>query len=225
MVCSCSLLQVLTLNGCAISIDDDFADFQAAPVQAGQPSILAAQAKKPNLMDLIGSTPASSASVNSGFAVPQPKPPMTYGLNTQGMTAGGSGHRPRPSLSSTAQLTPVASQPPLNLLGNSAAPLRPTPMAMSSTISAPTNSNTDRRTAAPAVKSSSNFDDLWNLSLGSSVTPVAGAGAGKSIKDLEKERATAGLWGAGQKAAGNTASFGSFNAAAPSGGGMDDLLL
>ena len=93
---------------------------------------------------------------------------------------------------------------------------------------APVNSNTDKRPRAPAVKSSSNFDDLWSLSLGSTSTAVP-AGAGKSIKDLEKEKATAGLWGTGQRTAGNSnipkpVAFGTFTTAQPS-GGVDDLLL
>jgi len=172
-------------------------------------------------MDMIGSTPVHA---NSGFTAPQ-------GRSTMGMTAGLSGHRPQLSLSSTPQYTPISSQPqpPMYLFGNTATPLRPTPMAMGSVMSAPSASvkpNTNNLPTAPPVKNSSNFDDLWSLSLGSSSAATPAAGAGKSIKDLEKEKATNGLWGAGPKKASNTstpAAFGTFNAAPP--GGVDDLLL
>ena len=193
-------------------LDDDFADFQAAPTQVSQAPAFAAPTKKQTLMDMMESKPAS---------------PMAFGMNQQRMAAS---HRPQLSLSSTPQLTPVAAQPPLNLFGNTTGPLRPTPMGL--TMSAPippANYSTDKRqSTAPAAKGPSNFDDLWSLSLGSTTTTTTASGAGKSIKDLEKEKATAGLWGVGQKAGGTSiapkpAAFGTFNAAPPS--GVDDLLL
>ncbi len=67
--------------------------------------------------------------------------------------------------------------------------------------------------AAPAK--STNFDDLWSLSLGgSTAAKPAAAGPNKSIKDLEKEKATAGLWGQ-QKPAGGVPppAFGTFETA------------
>lgn len=81
--------------------------------------------------------------------------------------------------------------------------------------------------AAPAK--GGNFDDLWSLSLGSTSTnKLAASGPTKSIKDLEKEKATAGLWGQ-QKPAGGVPppAFGAFGNAAPASytGGDDDLLL
>jgi len=172
-------------------------------------------------MDMIGSTPVHA---NFGFTAPQ-------GRSTMGMTTGLSGHRPQLSLSSTPQHTPIPAQPrpPMNLFGNTATPLRPTPMAMGSVMSAPSASvhpNTNNRPSALPVKKLSNFDDLWSLSLGSSSTVTPTAGAGKSIKDLEKEKATTGLWGAGQKPA-NTSTPGAFGtfSNAESSGGVDDLLL
>ena len=79
------------------------------------------------------------------------------------------------------------------------------------------------------------FDDLWSMSHGSAATNrlSASAGAGKSIWDLEKEKAQAGIWGAQSQARppamGGFWSFAS-NANAGSGGGgapdgADDLLL
>lgn len=81
------------------------------------------------------------------------------------------------------------------------------------------------------------FGDLWSMSLGAEASPRLGGGTGKSIKDLEKEKAMAGLWG-NQKPAGArtgtsgvkapTNAFGSMGGgggALSSGGGDDDLLL
>jgi epsin len=101
---------------------------------------------------------------------------------------------------------------------------------------------------AAKPKPSSNFDDLWSMSLGSSTgnKPAAGGtGANKSIKDLEKEKAQAGIWGSGQQsqqqkpgggAMGATGAFGQFGSgsfvgsgaatsSSASAGGGDDLLL
>lgn len=84
--------------------------------------------------------------------------------------------------------------------------------------------------AAPATKSA-NSDDLWSLSLGSGSTASkqAAGGPNKSIKDLEKEKATAGLWGQ-QKPVGGVPlpAFGAFGNGAPpssTAGGNDDFLL
>jgi len=88
---------------------------------------------------------------------------------------------------------------------------------------------------AHAAKPSANFDDLWSLGLGASGKPApgsnAGATAGKSIKDLEREKAQAGIWGAsqgqgqgqGHAAQGGGGAFGSFGGS--SSGAGDDLLL
>lgn len=90
--------------------------------------------------------------------------------------------------------------------------------------------------ATTAAKPSSNFDDLWSMSLGGSSTSAnKSAGGSKSIKDLEKEKAQAGIWGAQQKPATMGSGFGSFGSGSfggASGGastsassGGDDLLL
>lgn len=91
-------------------------------------------------------------------------------------------------------------------------------------------------TTPSAGKPSSNFDDLWSLGLGASGKPSSGssgntgASAGKSMKDLEREKAQAGIWGAsqGHRAQSSVGSFGAFGGASSggaSGGGGDDLLL
>jgi epsin len=96
-----------------------------------------------------------------------------------------------------------------------------------------------RPSPAPAhapSKSSANFDDLWSLGLNTAGKSTPGAstsiGNSKSIKDLEKEKAQAGIWAAsqGHKPQSSLGAFGAFNSAtsgggASSAGGGDDLLL
>lgn len=113
-----------------------------------------------------------------------------------------------------------------------------------SPIMTPASTTTSRSgtlggTLAPAAAAkpaaSSNFDDLWSMSLGSSASkPQTSAAPAKSIQDLQREKAQAGIWGAGQQGkAPAGAGFGAFgapalsNAAPPSssGNGMDDLLF
>ena len=82
---------------------------------------------------------------------------------------------------------------------------------------------------ASQTKSSSGFDDLWTMSLGSSSAANA-AGGGKSIKDLEKEKASAGIWGSSHKSQASAGAFGplatSASSKAPtSDSGVDDLLF
>ncbi|KAG6841019.1 hypothetical protein C0991_002567 [Blastosporella zonata] len=175
--------------------DDDFADFQAAPIQTSTtvaaPATAPAPARaQPSLMDLLASTPST-------YTAPRPalqQQPISFAGNTNTNANAGFGgmHRPSPSLSSQPQFSsaPLQAQPMYGgasqvqpLFGG--APLASTP------------------SAAPAAKPISGggaFDDLWSMSLGSGNKPVAANGQGKSIKDLEREKATAGLWG-GQKPA------------------------
>ena len=98
-------------------------------------------------------------------------------------------------------------------------------------------------TVGTAAKPTANFDDIWSMSLGSSAVRPASASGGKSIKDLEKEKANAGLWGnsvqAAKPAAGAFGTFGGGGVSMGSGlggaassslsnnppGGNDDLLL
>jgi epsin len=116
-------------------------------------------------------------------------------------------------------------------------PIRATP------TSHPMTRATSTPAAPAAAKPSSNFDDLWSMSLGSSASkPATGGGGGKSIKDLEKEKAQAGIWGSGQNggvaSSGGMGGFGNFGGSSFGGssgsggavssgstGGGDDLLL
>lgn len=78
--------------------------------------------------------------------------------------------------------------------------------------------------------SSVNFDDLWSMSLGtgSSAAKKAPVTTGaKSIKDLEKEKAQAGIWGNSGTAQNKPMGMGLFGATSggSAGAGGDDLLL
>ncbi|KAH9480380.1 ENTH domain-containing protein [Psilocybe cubensis] len=229
--------------------DDDFNDFQAAPIQAApiqaaSTPIAPAATKKPTLMDMLNSTSPpiqqQQQPVNTGFAQPSTGFGMGMGMNMGinpgmgmgmaggapagmgGMNMGMGGHRQTPSYSQPGQFS---------------APMAPTPMApMKSTPSgfSPGSSMSPKPAGgAAAPAKSANFDDLWSLSLGSTTTSKPAAGTGKSIKDLEKEKAMAGLWG-GQQQSGQAKpvgsaplpAFGGFGTAAPpSSAGNDDLLL
>lgn len=81
--------------------------------------------------------------------------------------------------------------------------------------------------ATPAkATSGGGFDDLWSLSLGGSKpsTHAAGSTAGKTILDLQREKASQAFWSAGTGAhKPGSASIGGGQFAAPS--GADDFLL
>ena len=128
-------------------------------------------------------------------------------------------------------MKPMATSPP----PMTGAPLVPNQGVMSP-MSPPSRTTTTSPGAAGAQPkaASANFDDLWSMSLGASSKPAAGGmGAQKSMKDLEKEKAQASIWGGGQQRPPMGAPLGSFGGApasnaAPassSGNGLDDLLF
>jgi epsin len=209
--------------------DDDFADFQAAPVQpVVQPALTTGNnvptvGVKPTLREMLNTTPAKPPVNQAGSLFGQVQP-AAFGTNMAGGIGMGGMHRPSQSFSSSSQLStpmmPSTQVQPPNLFGG-AAPTKPT----SSTMLNRTNTLPSTQTK-PTPGSSANFDDLWSMSLGAAVTKPSGTtvstGAGKSIKDLEKEKAMSGLWG-GQKPAGGAGAFGSFGNS--NSGGGDDLLL
>lgn len=146
-------------------------------------------------------------------------------MNMAGGMGMGGMHRSSQSLSSSSQFSsPMApqiqAQPP-NLFGG-VAPMKPASLNRNNTIASTQTKST--------TGSSANFGDLWSISLGASSGKPSGTtpntGAGKSIKDLEREKAMSGLWG-GQKPAGGSGAgagaFGSFGNSTS--GGSDDLLL
>lgn len=196
----CSIQELMDYT----ATDDDFADFQAAPTS---PPTAANSANKPNLLEMLSSAPPSSRPAATYASTPlysqQPAASIT---NNTGIGMG------------------MGLLSPSNAPQNAAAAPASTPSPIvRSNVTSPSPSGA-------AAKPSGNFDDLWTMSLGSSNTPAGNTAAGvKSIKDLEKEKANAAIWG--QKTTQKPAQFGDFggfggstgNASASAGG--DDLLL
>ena len=207
--------------------DDDFADFQAAPSSppAAAPITATPMAAapvagtaKPNLMDLLASTtPSASRPVQS--VQPQPFGTLSTALAPPSL------QQLRPS-STPAAAPAYAAMPVMS------------PLSARSAVTSPVTAGTTS-SAAPSKLGGvgGGFDDLWSMSLGSAAggKPAGGAAAGaKSIRDLEKEKAQAGIWGAQSQvrsqapaSATMAGGFGSF--VKPSSGGdsagADDLLL
>jgi len=105
------------------------------------------------------------------------------------------------------------------------------PLANATPVRSMSAAPTSKPAAAQSKPTSSNFDELWSMSLGSSKPAVPSTGA-KSMKALEKEKAQATLWGSqATSSTGKTndifGSFGNagFGSGGKSNGGNDDLLL
>ncbi|KAF9265204.1 ENTH-domain-containing protein [Marasmius fiardii PR-910] len=237
----------------AVSIDDDdFADFQAAPSSLTAPAPASAPvAPKMNLMDMLNSGQSTTATSppplqNQQFNMGSSNAGMG-GMGTMGgggmgmggnmgmgmgmgMSAGMGMHRSNTSMSGSSQFSsPMQPTSPTGI-----SPMRPSMTPATSTTSAK-SPTTGGASSKPASGASANFDDLWSMSLGSS-KPPSGPTTGKSMKDLEKEKSMAGLWGgAGAGAAkppmGSMDTFGAFGGSSTgagntsSSGGGDDLLL
>ncbi|KAG8733854.1 Epsin-3, clathrin recruitment and traffic between the Golgi and endosome [Ceratobasidium sp. 423] len=226
----------------AVSLDDDFGEFSSAttaPAPAIQTPVAApapAAPKSNSLFDMLESAPTSAPAPTKTFSPAQAAPvfggappanfgamqsptTMSFGNTSQPMSPTNfGGAAPRPAMQPTMSSGPnyFASAPVMS----------PTASTPGSQIKSPGATSTS---SGGAAKSSANFDDLWSMSLGSSSTakPAADAGTstGKSIKDLEREKAQAKIWGGGQ--ASNTSGFGNFSSGgggAASGGGGDLLF-
>jgi epsin len=208
------------VNAPAADAFDDFDDFQSAPpppvanpvpsmrplqTQLAKPSVPAGGA---NVFDLLN---ASQTTQSPAVASPMGAPLMnrpSYSGSSMGV-GGGMGSTP---------LMPAMSMTP-NLGGRS------------------TPSQGTKPT--PTTKATANFDDLWSTSLTSTTGRPAAAAAGgsgmggaiggKSIMDLQREKAQAAIWGspAQGKTGGNTGL--GIGGGAPSNSnassGLDDLLL
>ena len=128
----------------------------------------------------------------------------------------------------------AASPPPMGAMGGGMG------MGMGNAMSSPMLSPASRTasvatpppSSATTQKSGGGFDDLWKTSLGSTGAAKPAQGAQKSMGELGKAKAQAGIWGASAaaspKPAGMGAPLGGFGGstsggAASSGGG--DLLL
>ncbi|TFK27668.1 ENTH-domain-containing protein [Coprinopsis marcescibilis] len=217
----------------AVSLDDDdFSDFQPAPVHnatiaspafaVAPGAFSAAPSAKPNLMDLLNQNqrPVSTPVV---APVMQAQPPPGYGSSL-----GGFGHRPSPSVSGqvqapnyTSPISHVQSQPSFG-----GAPL----VASQPSYSSPGITST-RPAAAPAKPASSDFGDLWSMSLAStsSKPSTPAPGGAKSMQALQKEKAAANIWGQTQQATGppKPAAFPAFGGSSTTSASNDgdDLLL
>ncbi len=205
--------------------EDDFADFQAAPPSAPASTTTTAippapgGAAKPNLMDLLAST-ATAPSPPTYRPTPSAQTQPFGGFNTV--------------LTPSSQVRP--SSTPVTAPSYAATPVMG---AARSVVTSPVSAGPTSLAGKSAKSTGGGFDDLWSMSLGSAATskPSAPAGAGKSIRDLAKEKAQAGIWGTqsqsqGQARPPSMGGFGSFatNATAGSGvggapNGADDLLL
>ncbi len=188
---------------------DEFDDFQQAlSIQPANPSTpKPAASNNAGLFDLLGST--STAAVSS-----QPQNRMS-------------------SLSSPLRSSPPATTPNYTSMMSPVQPKLSNPTR-------PSYISTSGVTAKPA--GASTFDDLWTTSLGSIGSggkangangQPGGAASGKTIKDLEKEKAMSSLWGSGEarmdmgtgQIQAQSPAKPSFNGGGGGGGGGDDLLL
>ncbi|OCB91075.1 ENTH-domain-containing protein [Sanghuangporus baumii] len=226
--------------------DDDFADFQAAPGSAP-----------------VSPGPTTGANANIFAALAQSSSPTSQQQRPiQAIGGFGAAASARPasagpatSMSTMSPISPMANRPSYvkspPTVGGVMSPISATsatgtgtgvrPAARTATSFSSVKSNT----SAPARPSSTSvgFDDLWNMSLGSSKPTSPSAGGTKSIKDLEKEKAQASIWGgvgqggaAAKPGGANSMEFGlgngtfgassgtSTSASGTSAGG-DDLLL
>lgn len=115
------------------------------------------------------------------------------------------------------------SGPPIQPISTSASRAQISPSVRPSTTLSPASTIVP----APVLKSSGNFDDLWNLGLGtaassSTQTGIGNAANNKSIKDLEREKSEAGMWGSMRPAPSN---IGQNSGGQSLTSNADDLLL
>ncbi|PIL35143.1 hypothetical protein GSI_02932 [Ganoderma sinense ZZ0214-1] len=208
--------------------DDDFDDFQTAPPSAA-----------PTTNAFFSTAPAVSTSLPPPLTAQSFTPPPAQAANNLfNMLSSGTpaaAARPAQNVMPNAgmgMMRPMMASPPPMMGG---APLVPNRPVMAPT---PPPGRATTTSAAQQQKPMANFDDLWSMSLSStSGKPSGGAPAAqqKSIKDLEKEKAQAQMWGGGVGQGRLGSGFGAFGAptatssAAPptssSGNGLDDLLF
>ncbi|KIJ17852.1 hypothetical protein PAXINDRAFT_167799 [Paxillus involutus ATCC 200175] len=211
--------------------DDDFADFQAAPSPTSPPA-------RPTLMEMLNSSPpqvnrAPAPTMSTPSQVPRATSPPSYNTSFSLLS-------PTTNNRQSQTFTTTPSAPVQNNLWASSRPLSPTAstvLTRPSTSAAPSRTPTSGVPSRAPAKGLSGFEDLWSMSLGApSSSSVGKSTVGKSIKDLEKEKAQAGIWAPTRKrgpamAAAMGASMGSGLQPAKPGGmsslsdGGDDLLL
>lgn len=210
--------------------DDDFDDFQAAPSTTS--SGFAAPIPQPQ-KPVIPLQPAQQIKPIAPLQSAQPFHQIQPTQPVQQPNFFGSGMNVMSPGSRTT--SPSYAAPNYNISASIMSPSQPqqggilTP-GLSSGLAKPTTSQN------PAKPTSANFDDLWNLSLGTSSTakkPNTNPAPAKSMKDLEKEKAAAGIWGGISQNQARQPTMGggiwgpsnaTTNTAKPS-GGIDDLLF
>ncbi|KZT64169.1 ENTH-domain-containing protein [Daedalea quercina L-15889] len=240
----------------ADALDDDFDDFQTAPtvppVAAAPAAPVLAQPQPPHQMAAplfaqqapLQSMTAPVQSMSPPIPSMSPAQAMRPGMasapqmNMNRMSMGSAGFA---SMTASPATTTPARTP---YMSPTSAPMQPSIFpsqpARANTMSPPATTTT---TGTPKPAASANFEDLWSMSLGGGSsaskpgTPVAGA---KSMKDLEREKAQTGIWGAAHaRPASGSGGFGVFagatgagapaapssTPAAQAGNGLDDLLF
>ena len=218
---------MLTLYGI-----DDFDDFQSAPavVSPTQTSV----PPKSNVFEFLA---AGQGNKTVTPIQPQPSAYAAQRFSTPSAPILQSPTVPTP-------LSPTVATPQSGFSGFSQQPLRPNYMNTGSSFSTPVTSASppipqakSAFTSPPTTTTKSgggNFDDLWSMGLGSTGTAKtsanANSNAGKSIKDIEKEKAQAAIWGS--QATQKPNAFATFGSGGFAGGsstsgasGGDDLLL
>lgn len=193
-----SFAAVIWVQANITSTDDDFDDFQAAPPSATSPGFTAPvpQPTKPSIpfqpaQQMKPAIPLQPAQQFQAMRPAQPvQQPNLFGSGMNVMSPGSRTTSPSygaPNYNiSTSVMSPTP--PPLQQGGIFSPGQVPRPAKPTTTSQTP---------AKPAT--SANFDDLWNLSLGTTSTANrsnTNTAPAKSMKDLEKEKATAGIWGA-----------------------------
>lgn len=213
--------------------DDDFDEFQAAPPSATSPSFTA-PAPQPTrpvfpLQPAQQAKPIVPFQPTQQFQTMQPAQPVQqpnfFGSGMNAMSPG-----PR-------NTSPSYGAPNYNISTSIMSPTSPgilSPGLASGSVKPTTTTPTPAKQATSA-----NFDDLWNLSLGTTPTTNksnTNTAPAKSMKDLEKEKATAGIWGATNQNQARQPTMGgglwgpsnttvtNTNSSKPS-GGADDLLF
>ncbi|KZT28737.1 ENTH-domain-containing protein [Neolentinus lepideus HHB14362 ss-1] len=227
-----SVPPVQTATSNSLFDDDDFGDFSAAPVAP-----TAVQTSPPVAPVVLG---LGSLATQKPAVAPMAQPPNMFG-NATVLSPTLTGNRSSLSMSSlplaAAQNNSFFSSQPLTPASQPLTPASPPPR---SSFASPISATARSGATTPATAKSSGsgaFDDIWNMSLGSATgsrsgTPANSQPVKKSIKDLEKEKAQSGIWGAKHSSQGSMGGFGAFGAPSKptantnaSSSGLDDLLL
>lgn len=210
-----ALPAVSTAPAPAVSLDDDdFGNFEAAPVS---PVAAAAPQQKVSLMDMLGSPAAPQPSAPPlGMASPTGMMSPAYGMQAQAHAFGAFGAAPVQPQGMGMGMHRQTSSVSMGMGSPAARVGTPT---MTPTASA-------RPPVGASKPSAGGFDDLFSMALGSGMgskpgTPVGGA---KSMQEIQKEKAQAGIWGAGKAGPAGMGGFGG-SSTSTMGGGGDDLLL